>query len=107
MDFTYEASGGIRIFGCSFYNFEKTKIYLFTIGSILYSKPKAMIGVYEKVAVKDVRFPKDFVNLYVDTFNALWNEDELVSYQTATNLIAQYIERRNALAEENVSLCKS
>lgn len=106
MDFTYEATGGIQLFGCSSYTLTHLRYYKYREGSILFSKQKAIKGVYEKIAIKKVLFPTQYVNLYVDTFNGLWNEDELVSYQTAVSLVQNYIERRNAEYEESVRRCK-
>ena len=106
MDFSYDTIGGFEIFGCSDYNLTHLRYYQYSIGSILFVKKKALKGVYEKIAIKEVRFPKDYVNLYVDTFNALWNENELVSYETAVDLINAYIQRRNSSIEELIKLCK-
>ena len=107
MDFTYEASGGVEVFGCSGYELIYFRYYKYRVGSILFSKDKANIGIYEKIAIKDVRFPTPFVNLYVDTFNGLWNEDELIPYETAQPLVKQYIEKRNADAENATKLCRN
>jgi len=106
MNFTYEASGGIKLFGCSDYCLIHLRYYKYAIGSILFSKRKAINGVYEKIAIKDVRFPNSYVNLYVDTFNGLWNENELIPYLTAIELVEIYIDRRNAWAEEAVRICR-
>ena len=103
MDFTYEATGGIEIFGCSTYNAEITYHPIFQIGDILYSKEKAMHGIYEEIAVKKILFP---TYLYVDTFNALWNQRELVTYEVATALIEQYILIRNAKATIAAKMCR-
>ena len=106
MNFTYEATGGIQIFGCSAYKLIHFRYYQYRIGSLLFSKQKARRGIYEKIAVKDVKFPNAYVNLYVDTFNGLWTEDELVSYENAVILVEQYIDRRNAWFEEAIRICK-
>ena len=37
--------------------------------------------------------------MYVDTWNGLWNEDELVSHQEAIDLATTYWNRQLALAE--------
>ena len=103
MDFTYEATGGIEVFGCPAYSMAITYHPIFQIGDILYSKKKAMHGVYEKIAVKKILFP---AYLYVDTFNALWNQRELVTYEVATALIEQYITIRNAQATRAAKLCR-
>lgn len=106
MDFSYNSTGGIEIIGCANYNLIHLRHYQHSIGSILFSKSKASKGFYEKVAIKDVKFPQEYINLYVDTFNALWNENELVSYETAVDLINAYIIRRNHYIEQSLKLCK-
>ena len=106
MDFTYVASGGISIIGCSNYELDYYRYYKYSIGSIVFNKHKALKGIYEKVVIKKVKFPTGYVNLYIDTFNAHWNEDELVSYNTATALIKNYIDTRNANIENLVRTCK-
>lgn len=107
MDFTYQASGGIEIFGCSGYSLRYLRRYRYREGSILFSKQKAMKGVYEKIAIKNVRFPNEFVNLYVDTLNGFWNEDEIIPYETAKILVEDYIIRRNEMIEQAVKMCKT
>ena len=106
MDYTYVATGGFSIFGCSDYTLYHNRRTAFSIGSILFSKQKALKGTYEKVCIKKILFPSKYINLYVDTFNALWNENELVSYNTAVALVKHFIDVRNAEIEENVRMCK-
>ncbi len=105
MDFTYVATGGVQVFNCADCKFSITRHYEFPIGSILFIKAKAMKGLYRRVVIKEVRFPSAYVNLYVDTLNALWNEDELVSHQTAIALIQQYTITRHAELEQIVKMC--
>jgi len=106
MDFVYEATGGIKLFGCSSYSLGILRYFKYRIGSILFSKQKAMRGIYEKIAIKKVLFPTEYVNLYMDTFNGLWNEDEIVSYETAVSLVEHYVLIRNAQYEDAVRKCK-
>lgn len=120
MDFEYEGSGEIRVGGCSGYKLTFFLYYEFAIGSTVYSKPKARKGIYEKVTIKDVRFPSTYADssrfgmckfcslgpLYVDTFNAYWNEEELVSYSDATELIEAYLIQRGIWAEDAAHKCK-
>lgn len=118
MDFTYSASGSILTGGCSKYYFQLTLAHEFSIGDILYVKPKALKGVLEKVAIKDIRFPGSYdptrgrmvifdidIPLYVDTFNALYNEEELVSYVDAIALIQEYNIRQHNLREQAALNC--
>lgn len=104
MDYTYQAMGGIEVFGCAIYKTEIAYNPIFQIGDILYSKNKAILGTYEKISVKKILFP---MYLYVDTFNGLWNQKELVTYEVATSLIQQYFIIRNSQYTMAAKLCKS
>ena len=117
MNFQYTASGSVKLGGCSNYKLIIFFYYAFGIGSIVFSKPKALKGIYEKIVIKNVRIPEQYHNnttcryctltaLYIDTLNAYWNENELVSYDDAHELIKDYIVRRNALAENAAFKCK-
>jgi hypothetical protein len=99
-DFKHEASSGIRMFGHALCKKTYIRYHQYQIGSILFAKHKAIRGVYEKIAIKRIKFPNRYVNLYVDTFNGLWNENELIPYESAVVLVDRYIERRNAWLEE-------
>lgn len=119
MNFTYTATGSIRVGGCSSYKWSYNYRYAFAIGSILYLKPKALKGVLEKVVVKDVRFPRksdptrrllcrfcDLYPLYVDTLNALFNEEELITREEAVELIRDYQEKLRNDQEQLALNCK-
>ena len=51
---------------------------------VLYNKEKLANGIIEKIVIKKRLFPRRddpnaaYLVLYQDTFNALWNEDDLV-----------------------------
>lgn len=110
---------GVQIGGSATYRLNYFIYYDFAIGSIVYSKKKAMRGIYERVCIKNVKFPDSVLEgmrrtatpeevhpIYVDTLNGLWNEDELVSYEDATILIEMSLIRDQALAEEMVFQCR-
>jgi hypothetical protein len=71
-------------------------------GDVLYNIDKARVGVLEKVVVKKQRLTmnsrtKGFQNvIYVDTFNALWNEWDLVVLSEAQTVAVAYLERQLA-----------
>ena len=78
-----------------------------------------MNGKYERICIKDVRFSRAeiaamrlvakgwySVPLYIDTLNGYWNEEELVNYDNATNLIWDYHERQKILAEKLAFECR-
>lgn len=110
MDFTYEATGGLNTIGCADCVFEKYVYYAFGIGSIVFSKPKAIRGVYARVCIKNVLWPEDepdyrFPPLYVDTFNACWNEEDLISYTDAVALVTAYNVALGLAHEDFIANC--
>ena len=117
--FTYVASGIIQVGGCSAYEERVNICYEYAIGSLVFEKIKAMKGIYERHCIKDVRFDMQQVKalkrvanysavkpLYIDTFNAYWNEDELVSYEDAKALVEAYIIQRNAELQQMALNCQ-
>lgn len=118
MDHNYTASGAIRIGNCAICAWQVNFCYAFAIGSIAYIKKKALHGVYERVCIKDLRFDiptetlqkmthcDSFQPLYIDTCNAFWSEDELVSYNDAKVLVDAYVIWRNANLQEMALSCQ-
>ena len=93
---------GIKIGGCAKVCVKKRYVYKYAVGSTVYHCPKARKGVLEKVTVKDVRLV--FVNgndrvavpLYQDTYNTLYNENELCTHAQALDLAKTYYETKAA-----------
>lgn len=119
MDYTYTSTGTIRFGGCASYSLYHVFTYAFAVGSIVYNERKARRGIFEKIFIKKVRpvskyviFSKNnvpetrFKALYIDSLNAYWNEDELVSYDMASALVDDYYLRSALLAEEQALACK-
>ena len=97
--FNYEASGRIRVAGCAGLGLYKNYSVLFLVGSRAYVKKKARLGIIEPVVLKRInrvypnsatyRGSKAEIN-YVDTFNRVWMEDELLSEENAVDLARIY-----------------
>lgn len=99
MTYTEVGSGGILATGCSgvvYYNNVRT---LYGAGDILYDVHKARKGVLQKVVIKGQRVIQSkkthglIVALYVDTYNGLWNESDLVQHEQAVLLATAYYEK--------------
>lgn len=97
--FNYEATGRIRIAGCAGLGLYKNYTVLFLAGSRAYVKRKAKIGIIEPVVLKKVnRILPKYVSSrgvqpeinYVDTFNRVWMEDELLSEENAVDIAKVY-----------------
>ena len=82
----YQAIGSMRITGCSINKVEKNFLVYFAVGSRVYIKKKAKLGILESVVLKKVYrvMPEKYTYQgiqpaisYVDTFNRVWMEEEL------------------------------
>jgi hypothetical protein len=91
----YEASGGMRLVGCATVDAAAVYLVRFAVGSKAYVRKKAFRGVLDPVVIKKmnrVELNRPFVHgvgavvNYVDTFNRVWIEEELVSQETAVDL---------------------
>lgn len=103
MSYYYEnLFGGVRVVGCAGVSIQQNLIVRFLVGDRVYIKSKAHLGVIESVVIKRINgvFPKyegfntaiqPDVN-YVDTFNRVWLEDELVRQETAVDMARIYLE---------------
>jgi hypothetical protein len=74
---------------------------------VAYVKAKAEKGVFEKVAIKIVIVDtKTDSIVYVDTFNNVWIEGELVIYSEAISIASAYQANLAAqIIQELASLC--
>lgn len=97
------ASGGVKVSGCPLVD----ELFLFVTpfgpGDTAYRVDKARFGILEKVVIRYIKAvsslhlgPPNAV-LYQDTFNALWDEDDLVTYEAAVALADAYLSKAAAL----------
>lgn len=80
MNYTYKSSGNIKFYGCPTILIRKLYPSKFSVGEILYVLRKARLGVLEKIAVKKIYLKfigNETIFIYKDTFNSLYNEDDL------------------------------
>ncbi len=103
MSYYYRNSlGGIRVAGCAGISIKQNLIVRFLVGDRVYIKRKAIIGKIESVIIKRLNgvFPKykEFNEVvqpdlnYVDTFNRVWLESELITQENAFDLAKIYLE---------------
>ena len=99
---SYTASGGLKVGICSKYWMTKNYPYKWRPGDVLFSKQKALVGQFEKVAIKDVRIIMNqsttgkLFFIYVDSLNSLWNENDLVQEYDALLMAKMYYEKKIA-----------
>ena len=113
MDITYEASGGVETFGCALYKSVYLYITKFAPGSIVYLIKDATRGKLTKIFIKKIRFVDRnrfytkmvYPPIYVDLYNAYYNENELCGYSQAYEIATEYWVRYRAILEEKTKHC--
>jgi len=94
--FNETSAGGALTTGCAIITYVDVHQTLFAARDIVFNIDKAKRGILEKVVIKKVRIINglltsgQFEVMYVDTYNALWNEWDLVSHATALALATAY-----------------
>lgn len=96
MEYSQEASGGIKVVGCAGLSATRNYLTPFTPRQRAWIRRKARQGVVESVVIKKVNTlsPDDMMSnwgsepdaTYTDTFNRVWLEDELTSQENAVDL---------------------
>lgn len=85
--------------------------YRFPEGSVVYSCEKALAGVLEAVAIKSVKFVANertngnFVVFYTDTYNGVWNEDQLCTEAAARATAVSYLSRLRHMTLDAIGQC--
>ena len=91
---TGTASGDSFTCGAEIRSFVFT--YKYKEGSILYPCYKANLGILEAICIKSVRLVTSGTSvlsvIYKDTFNRLWDEDELCNETDAKNAAIAYLQ---------------
>jgi hypothetical protein len=84
--FTYTASGSLRFAGCTSSAACTFLLVKFKEGSFVYLCEKAQKGILERLAIRRVKCTEikgQIIALYFDTFNAVYNEEELCTHSEA------------------------
>lgn len=109
---SFTGSGTINIDGCTRYRLYLYSTYKYQPGDVLFFKNKAVEeGKLEKIVIKKVRLVNNkqtngvVAFIYQDTYNALYNEDELVNEHTALLLAKNYYERKMFLTMSAIKPC--
>lgn len=92
----YDGSGTLYVGGCVVLEVIKQYAVEFPVGSKVYRKDKAKKGILEAIVIKKINrvivHGYFYVINYVDTFNGVWIEGELVSHEEAKTLAIAYWE---------------
>jgi hypothetical protein len=101
----YIASGGIIVGGCATTSKLVCIGYNWVENTMLFVKQKALVGIMEKVVIKEVlihanrRTHYKKVVIYKDTLNSLWNEYDLIPESEARELaLAYWLDREVEMA---------
>jgi hypothetical protein len=98
--YSYIGNGNLQIRPCCKYWKTINYPHKWSPGDILFSKQKAIMGLFEKVAIKQVRLimtagtAGKMIFIYLDTFNSLWNENDLIQEYDALLLAKMYYEQK-------------
>jgi len=110
--FNYNTTGSIRVGNCATTMVYCNLKHLFPERAIVYSRTGAKFGELEKIYIKKVRFPKKCnysclisSPIYIDNYNKIHNEEDLLDLESAKAMIKDYIDTRNKLAEDAVLDC--
>lgn len=98
---TYQSDGGLTLGGCATIEIIRLYPVAFSIGSKVYIKEEANKGVFEAVVIKRINRVSGIIN-YVDTFNRIWLENELVAQSVAQSLAKTY--KQNLINETEEAL---
>ena len=113
----YTSVGSIFVGNCASCTYTINLTHLYDVGDIVYSRPKARKGFLRKFCIKELRYDAeaivdniayhyyDYPPLYIDTFNAYHNEEDLVTLSEAQALIAAYLILSASKLETNIINC--
>lgn len=103
MNFSYLSRGSLAVFGCALnkLHYDPTWNSKFVVGDVVYFKKAALKGKIEKILVYSI----NRYLVYEDPLHALYNENELVTFEEALALIRQYNDRYNASQEFKAKNC--
>lgn len=102
--FTYTASGGLSMNKCGiWYTFIPNYVrrIAFSVRDQAWLRYKAEKGILESIIIKKIKLINFTTRgtglaiiMYIDTFNAIYNERDLIYYDEAVALVEAYLYRR-------------
>jgi hypothetical protein len=105
-NYCFQVKGSIGTTGCTSICKAKYILYKFLEGSVVYICEEAQKGILETITIKKVLLngPRHKV-IYVDTYNAIWEENELCDEAVAVAAAEDYLIRRLALIDAALNKC--
>ena len=107
----YEPVGGLRVSGCAVKRSQKRYETYFSIGSKAWIKQKAIVGILETIYIKKIyrtvseNYKYQGIQpsiTYVDTFNRVWLEDELIWEERAIDFAKIHWQKVKKFMEDYV-----
>lgn len=102
--YVYEASGGLNLRKCGIGHSVDPKYVrnvAFSVGDQAWLKYRAEKGILESVTIKKIKLTPSLYEgrgwclvIYFDTFNAAYNETDLIYYSEALALVQDYLARK-------------
>jgi len=84
---------GVKVNGCAEVTHIKTFYTAFGENDFAFVRKKALRGILEEVVIKELLIDRlNSIVTYKDTWNGLWNEDELIPEADAIDLAITYYE---------------
>jgi hypothetical protein len=111
MNYNYTGSGFVVIGGCTAINLYVNLTYRFKVGDTCFLRFRAMKGKLEKIVIKEVRVvSNDYTYgavkfMYIDTFNAIYGEEDLMTEKEAILLAKQYYQYQILLNIDAKTVC--
>ena len=109
---TYTGAGAVFFNGCTEINFSKYYPHKFNVGDACFLKFKAVKGKLEKVVIKQVKIVSNYAIdgtikfMYLDTFNSLHGEKDLLTQNEAVQTAKQYYEYQIFLTLSAKTICQ-
>lgn len=102
----FQGSGKITFNGCARIASLKFYNYQYSVGTVVYLKYKAAVGIIEKIFIKKIIMSQingTTVFLYQDMLNSLYNETDLCLKAEAISLATNYIQSKRSSLSASIS----
>jgi hypothetical protein len=109
--YEYIGTGGIGVGGCSDEKATMFKYFRWGPGMTLFICPKAAQGTLEKITIKRINLVQNrrtymkIIPVYVDTYNCLYNENELCTESEAISAATAYYSQQLIEINRLISSC--
>jgi len=113
MNFSYVGGGKVTFYGCFKYRQFFGQKHKYNVNDVVYYLPKAEKGKLEKIVIKKVHVVRtqetwgQLKFLYIDTYNSIYNERDLVWEGEALLIAKTYYQIQEAWAKLAINPCRN